>query len=289
MEDERLKRGRQFIYSEARLLERLLFAVQFEGASPAMVGKLVTAYQNPDGGLGHALESDVRCPESQPLFTEVGLCALYDAGWRDSEFALSICSYLEEVSAPSGLVPILLPSAFNSPRAEHWRAISEPGLNPTASLCGLLYYQGVEHPWLSRATQACCDLLQQNPPQDAHSLLCATRFVEHVPDRRLAVELTERIATALPTARYFIPSAPVTTYGLTPLHFAPKQTSPWRQLFSDQQIEGHLVDLMSKQQEDGGWPISWNTTGPAARSEWRGKVTLEALSLLVAYGRINLA
>jgi hypothetical protein len=107
------------MHTQARLLERLLFAIRFEHADPASVGRLISAYQNSDGGLGYALEPDLRCPESQPLFVEVGLSALHDAGWRDEQLSLSICSFLESVSNSEGLVPTILPSALASPIL-HW-------------------------------------------------------------------------------------------------------------------------------------------------------------------------
>lgn len=279
--------ARDFMYTHARLLERLLFAVRFEGAPPAAVGKLVAAYQNPDGGLGHALEPDVRCPESQPLFIEIGLSAMRDAGWQDRDLAQAFCSFLERVSDANGLVSPLLPNALNSPRAAHWRITGEAGINPTASICGLLYYQGVEHPWLSRATETCCEILRQDPPTEAHALLCVARLAEHLPDRKRAEEIIDRIGAALSAASFFIPAAPVASYGLTPLHFASSPASPLRRLFTEEQIEGHLADLLTRQEADGGWPISWEPPGEAARSEWRGRWTLEALTVLVAYGWIN--
>jgi hypothetical protein len=285
--DDPFDRARSFLHSHARLLERLLFGVAFEEAAPEAVGRLISAYQNPDGGLGHALEPDVRCPESQPLFVEIGLGALRDAGLRDRTLSLSMCRFLEEVSDAAGLVPILLASALRSPHASHWTDTGQPGINPTAGICGLLHYQGVEHPWLSRATRTCCELLLRDPPREAHALLSAARLVEHLPDQQMAEELAERIAVALPEASSFIPHAPVTTYGLTPLHFSPSPASRWRRLFLEDQIEGHLTDLMGRQQEDGGWPIRWDAPGPASRSEWRGRWTLEALSALAAYGRIR--
>lgn len=284
---EQYDRAKNFLYSEGRLLERLLFGVIFEGASPEAVGRLILAYQNPDGGLGHALEPDVRCPESQPLFVEIGLKALHSAGLRDLAFSLSLCRFLEKVSDVRGLVPALLEGALRSPHAVHWNTTGEPDLNPTAGICGLLHYQGVEHPWLSRATRSCCELLLQDTLLEAHTLLSATLLVEYLPDHRMADELAERIAAALPKASFFIPYAPVTTYGLTPLHFSPTPSSRWRRLFTEEQIEGHLVDLMGRQQEDGGWPISWNAPGLASQCEWRGRWTLDALAVLVAYGKLK--
>lgn len=288
MEDQ-FDRARTFLYSEGRLLERLLFGVIFEGAAPEAVGRLVSAYQNPDGGLGHALEPDLRCPESQPLFAEIGLRALRSAGLREPAISRSICRFLATVSAATGLVPIILESALQSPHASHWTVTGQPGLNPTAGICGLLHYQGIDHPWLSRATRTCCDLLLRDPPLEAHALRSAALLVEHLPDHQMADNLAERIAMALPKASFFIPYAPVETYGLTPLHFSPSPSSRWHRLFTEEQLEGHLADLMQRQQEDGGWPISWDPPGQASRSEWRGRWTLEALSTLVAYGRITVA
>jgi hypothetical protein len=284
--DDRFDRARNFLYTHSRLLERLLFQVKFEAADPEAVGRLISAYQNPDGGLGHALEPDLRCPESQPLFVEIGLEALQFAGQCDRSLSLSFCRFLEAVCDANGLVPTLLESALRWPHASHWARIAPPGLNATAGICGLLHYQGVEHPWLERATRACCELLLHHPPREAHTLRSAARLVEYLPDRHVAEDLAGCIAVALPEASFFIPYAPITTYGLTPLHFATSPGSRWRSLFTQEQIDGHLADLLDRQQEDGGWPISWDAPGPASRSEWRGRWTLEALSVLVAYGRI---
>lgn len=104
--------ARTFIFTQARLLERLLFAGQFEKAEPRTVGQLVSACQNADGGLGHALEPDLRSPHSQPLFIEIGLRALHDAGWQDKMLASNFCSFLESVSDEKGLVPPILPNAL---------------------------------------------------------------------------------------------------------------------------------------------------------------------------------
>ena len=280
-------RAREFMLCNARLLERALFHTCFSAASPGSVAAVVRAYQNPDGGLGHALEPDFRCPESQPLFAEIGLAALHEAGYRDQQLALSLCPFLEAVADTRGLVPIALQTALSSPRARHWSRLPGPGLNPTLGICGLLHYQQVEHPWLSSATQTCCDLLSQDPPLEAHTLLCATRLVDHLPDRALARRLFDAIAAAIPRSQFFIPKAPVEGYGLTPLHFAPSPASPWRELFPTEDLEGHLRDLLGRQQPDGGWPISWEAPGPGAAYECRGCLTLDAIRTLTAYGCVS--
>ena len=282
-----LARAREFMLTHARLLERRLFEVEFAGADPASVGRVVRAYQNADGGLGHALEPDLRCVESQPLFVEMGLIALHEAGCHDADLARTVCPFLQSAANEAGLVAPLLETALASPHAPHWSSSGlVPDLNPTAGICGLLHEQGVDHPWLSRATETCCDLLLRDTPPEAHALLSASRLADHLPDRALAERLRDAISSALPRASFFIAEAPVQGYGLTPLTFAPRPDSSWRALFSDAQIEGHLQDLLEHQQPDGGWPITTETPGPAAMLAWRGRWTLEAIRALAAYGWI---
>lgn len=51
-------------------------------------------------------------------------------------------------------------------------------------------------------------------------------------------------------------------------------------------FDTHLDDLLDAQTGDGGWPIRFDPPGEAARGEWRGRWTLEALGVLRAYGRL---
>lgn len=284
---EILSKAHRFILENARLLERRLFEVHFENVSPAYVGQVIRAYQNPDGGLGHGLEPDVRCSESQPLFVGQGLVVLEEVGYRDIEFAISLCDYLESVSDSNGLLPIILDSAYQFPIANHWTNLTiTPGLNPTIEICGLLHFQGVKHDWLSLTTETCLDLLFKSPPREAHALCCVSRLAEYIPDRKIAMNILDVIDKYLPQSSFYIPEAPVETYGLTPLHFAPKPDSICRNLFTQSQIDSHLDDLIEKQLPDGGWPINWDAPTPGSRLEWRGRWTLDALIWLSAYGRL---
>jgi hypothetical protein len=145
---------------------------------------------------------------------------------------------------------------------------------------------GVEDPWLDRATEYCWDCLSEAPAKDAHTLLGALTFLEHVPDRPRAEALFGKVVGQVFQADYFTVEVPVQSYAMTPLHFAPTPADRARSLFSNEVIEAHLDDLQARQQADGGWPIFWNAPGDAARSEWRARWTLDAISTLSAYGRI---
>ena len=75
--------GRDFVRRDARLLESRLFATVFEDADPHGVVDALRGYQNADGGFGHGLEPDKRCPDSLALDVEVAFDTLLAAGARD--------------------------------------------------------------------------------------------------------------------------------------------------------------------------------------------------------------
>jgi hypothetical protein len=62
-----LESAQTFILSNARLLERHLFAYLFQGGDRQKALTALLAYQNEDGGFGNALEPDKRTKTSQPI------------------------------------------------------------------------------------------------------------------------------------------------------------------------------------------------------------------------------
>jgi hypothetical protein len=287
MTSETFDAARQFIYGEARVLERRLFATLFEGAPASGVVDALRAYQNGDGGFGHGLEPDKRCPASLPIDVEVALQTLVAAGTVDELMVGRACDYLASVTAPSGAVPLAFPVTEAYPRAEHWTEWTyTPGLFPTAGIAGLLYRLGINHPWLPRATAFCWSALDEGLPDDAHVMAEVAVFLEHVPDPDRAKALVPQVAEGLPKTSWYRADPADPAYGVTPLHLAPRPDSPWRTLFANDAIEGHLDRLQRDQQPDGGWSITWEPPGLASTLEWRGIETLRALRVLTAYQRL---
>lgn len=282
-----LTRAADFIWRNARLLERTLFARQFRGGPAEAVRQVVRAYQNADGGFGHALEADMRDPGSQPLHIEIALHALQQAGVRDRELAAGACDFLASIADARGAVPIALPTMLDYPRAAHWTNLDEGAdrMNPTASLAGLLLWQGVRHPWLDRAAAWCWKRLEA-PITEAHDLRCALTFLQFVPDRARAEVAAPKVAEQAYRARYFNAETGTAAYGLTPLQLAPAPDAVGASVFPPALLSAHLDELLSRQQEDGGWPVAWQPPSPGALQEWRGALTMEALTVLRAYGRI---
>jgi hypothetical protein len=273
--------GRDFVRREARLVESRLFATIFEGADPAGVVDALRGYQNADGGFGHGLEPDKRCPDSLSLDVELAFDTLLASGARDEEMVRRAADWLDRTATPEGAVSLAAPAIEGYPRAEHMSEWTyQPDLNPTAGLVGRLYKLGVEHPWRDRAAAWCAAKLAEGFPEDAHGMHESLEFLEHT-----EVDF-DQVRDWLPKLKWYRADADDPSYGVTPLHFAPTPDSFWRPLFDDAQIEGHLDRLVADQQADGGWAITWEPPSQAATLEYRGILTVHALRTLKAYDRL---
>jgi hypothetical protein len=281
-------RARDFIRREARVLDQRLFETIVEGASPDGVVDALRAYRNADGGFGHGLEPDVRCPASLPVYVEVALQDIVAAKATDERLVASACDYLSSVSDGAGAVALAGPVVEAYPHASHWDTWTyQPGLNPTAGIAGLLHALHVDHPWLDRATAYSWEEIEAGVPGEAHAISEVFVFLEHVPDRQRADATRPVAAAALDGASSYRGDPDDPGYGLTPLNYAPTPQSPARSLFADDLIERHLDRLQRDQQSDGGWPITWEPPGVAPTQEWRAIETMRALRVLDAYGRLR--
>ncbi|NUT33130.1 MAG: hypothetical protein HOV79_08660 [Hamadaea sp.] len=287
--------GRAFLEREGRLVERRLAAALFDGADPVGVIDTLRAYRNADGGFGHGLEPDKRCPASLPIDVECAfdvLRVLAGAGAGvaaagGAEVVGDACDWLAAVSDDDGAVPLAFPVIEAHPRADHWSDWAyTPGLNPMAGLAGRLHEMGVHHPWLDRATDWVWARVEAGFDEDAHALGELLIFLAHAPDRDRAERAAAGVGDQVAGAKWFRADPADPEYGVTPLHFAPAPDSPWRRLFDDATIEGHLDRMVRDQRPDGGWPITWDPPGQASTLEWRGIETLRALRTLRAYGRV---
>jgi hypothetical protein len=282
-----LAAARRFILGNARLLDRRCFAFRFEGGSAADVVTALRPYQNADGGFGHALEPDLRGPDSQPVPLEHALKTLDEVDDFDADTVRRACDWLATVSTESGGVPFVLPSVADAPHAPWWVATGEPSLNPTAGIAGLLHKHNVDHPWLSSATAYCWDALSDDVGSlggdDAISVLA---FLEYVPERERAELAFEQVGDRIMKDLVALdPSA--TGYVKMPLEFAPHPDRLASRLFDDATIAVHLDALAAGQQDDGGWPITWEPPSAAAVEEWRGFVTVKCVGVLENYGRLT--
>jgi hypothetical protein len=264
-----LDRAGQFLAANARVLERRCFERLFAGGDAAPIRAAVAAYRNADGGLGNALEPDGRTPGSQPAAVELGLRTLHDSDAWDEQLAAGACDWLEATAPAEGGATFVAPSVEGWPHAPWWQPIEglPPSLITTGQIAGTLHARGVDHPWLARATSWLWSRIEAPGELGAYDMRGIVRFLDHVADRDRAAAAFERVGPLLTGIVELDPEAPGEVHG--PLDFA--------------RTLDHLAEA---QLEDGGWTFNWPAWSPLAEPEWRGHMTVEALRLLRAFGRL---
>jgi hypothetical protein len=277
----------QFLASTGRVLDRRRFGRLFGTDGPEPVRDAVAAYRNPDGGFGHALEPDGRCPGSQPLAIALALATLDEAGAWDDDLVQGACGWLERHAPAAGGAVAFDPSIEGWPHAPWWapEAGQPPSISTTGLLAGALHARRVRYPWLDRATELMWAMISGLTATSPYDMRGVMYFLDRVPDRDQAVKAFGQCGPLILDQGLVTldPAAPGEIH--TPLDFAPLPGSLARRLFRPEVIEAHLDHLAAAQQDDGGWTFNWPAWSPAAAADWRGSITVDALRLLRGNGR----
>jgi hypothetical protein len=289
------RRARDFMQQHARPLERALFAHQFEGGARSDVLDALARFQNADGGFGHALEPDVRLPDSSAIATLTGLDVLRDVGtdasvpglrraldwvvaqfdpdlpgWRAVPEAVELHPHapwwgIEHHRAGGSFDPFLVPGARLLSHLQHWRK-----LMPGKLVDGY-----------ADAFRAHVETLQGELGGDG------LYYASTVDDARVRAALRP-LALANVSRE---PSA-WTTYVAKPLKLAPTPESSLAETLGEL-VTRNLDWEIEQQSSDGAWEPNWTWFGAypetweVARREWRGELTRKTLHSLRAWGRIE--
>ncbi len=282
-----------FVWSAARLVDRHRYALLFaDGPAPPLIDAL-RGYRNPDGGFGHALEPDLRSPESQPAPTLYALEILNEAGAAGGEIARDARAWIASIADPDGGIPFVVPGFEDYPHAPWWAAAAshspttpEPGSSLTLALAGVLHAGGVsDDDWLDRATEWSWRSIETTEHSGGYWLKHACAFLDAVPDEHRARGAIAALADRVdPSAS--APAGGVEGEALRPLDLSPRPGTRSRGLISQSQVDAHLDTVESEQQPDGGWMFDWLAWSPAQTTDWRGNVTIRALTWLRDNGRL---
>jgi hypothetical protein len=303
--------ARDFINAQARPLDRALFVYRFEGApTVSRAGRVIdeiARYRNDDGGFGHALEPDLRTPSSSALATGHALETLAELGCTAEHplVAGAIRYLLATFDEDNSAWRVAPHDANDHPHAPWWhdeegslaRTFDDFLVIPRAQIVGLLHHFSAQFStdWLADLTERTVADIETIEPfgsgggDDLRYALCLTE-TPALP-QRWKDRLMQRIRTVAPAVVSRDPAA-WDTYTITPLKIVSSPDSPVLDLIEDA-VQRCLDYQIAHQSVEGSWDPVW-TWGDAypddwakAKREWRGVLTLETLTVLRAFGRIE--
>jgi hypothetical protein len=311
LKPEAFKRARHFLKTQARPLERALFEHRFEAAPTQAVIAALSAHQNDDGGFGRALEADLRTPTSSALATGHGLSLLKELGCRPSQPVVgrAIQYLLATFDQEAQVWRVAPPDANDYAHAPWWhddgnslaRTFDSFVVIPRAQILGLLWHFArtaagtLSLRWLEEVTARAVSDIETLPGLgsgggDDLVYTLSLLETEELPEpfkHRLAVRMRDVVPAAVSRKPEEWGS-----YCIVPLKLAPSPKSFAAALLWDD-VQAHLDYQIDHQTPEGTWDPTWTWSDwypeawARARLEWRGHLTLETLTTLQAFGRIQ--
>ena len=188
---------RRWIFRHARPIDLARWLFHFESGDKEAVLKALSAYQNEDGGFGHALEADSWNPHTSPIQTWAATEIIREIGGVDASHPIiqNILRYLASGrDTENGLWLASVPSNNDYPHAPWWtfdnRVIEAWGYNPTACLAGfILEYADrgsdlFDHA-LTIAKRAVAHYLSGQHLNEMHECACFIRLMEYCEKAKL--------------------------------------------------------------------------------------------------------
>jgi len=273
-----LFKAAQFYKDNSRDIDRALFEFHFADFPLDELLKVLSAYQNEDGGFGHGLEVDISAPESNPFATELALLICIQVGVTpEHPLIRKTVDYLENTQEDDGDWSFS-PAIYEHELAPWFQGWERPNLNPACTLCGLLKELGLGSEQLHQKVER---MFQQLA----------------VPDDLASDEYY----SVRPYAYYYLPDweHPQREFYLSGVlwwlirvhvngkiadsgHFFDYVRAPYTYTgvhLPEAILSERLDMLISEQADDGGWPTPYNPM-------WRGWFTIQNLLVLKAFGRI---
>jgi hypothetical protein len=300
-------RAREFLRKAARPLEWALFRNRFERGPVEDVFDALRDFQNADGGFGRSLEPDLRTPDSSALATGIGLRMLAELGCSsDHPLVRGAVEFLLVTFEQEREVWRAVPESANDhPHAPWWH--EENGslrslfdgfrIIPRALiLAGLHHYAAlVPEGWLEEVTESTVryietvEVLGEGGGSDLEYAI-ALAEAENLPEG-MAKRLKACIREAIPEVVVRDPER-WDTYCIKPLGIAPRPDALGADLL-EEQLQVHLDYKIAHQSLQGTWDPTWSwgenfpDAWAQARREWQGIMTLESLSQLKAFNRLQ--
>lgn len=262
----------KFIYRNARPLDLARWKYLFEGGSREDVLTALAAYQNDDGGFGHALEPDCWNPASSPIQTWVAAEIIREIGLEDKNHPVvqGILQYLASGKDFDGHTwANTIASNNDAPHAPWWEYASgaETSYNPTACLIAfILKFSDPEGELFSLA----CTLAREAydyfkahfPMESVGNVSCFVKLYDYLKESTAdtLIDLTEFKTLLQRQIQYVITydtSKWAVEYVCKPSFFISSKASDFYE--ENREICEYECEFIENTQEaDGTWAITWS-------------------------------
>lgn len=264
--------ARNFIYKNARPLDLARWKYLFEGGNKEDVLTALAAYQNDDGGFGHALEPDCWNPNSSPIQTWVATEIIHEIELADKGHLIvqGILRYLSSGKDFDGHTwANTIASNNDNPHAPWWEHTStaEPSYNPTACLIAFILKFAARD---SQLFALACDLAKEAyayfktyfPLESAHTVFCFVKLYDYLMESDIdtLIDLAEFKDLLQKQLQYVInydTDKWVTDYVCKPSLFISSKASSFYE--ENREIcEYECKFIENSQEPDGTWVITWS-------------------------------
>jgi hypothetical protein len=120
IDEKQIKKIKEFIFKNGRLLERRLFSFFFENGNKDDVIKALLAYHNLDGGFGNGIEPDLLCPDSTAIGAETAMYILDLLEYVDNNITDQLFNWIIKEQNEEGYINHPPKNMYNYPFQEWW-------------------------------------------------------------------------------------------------------------------------------------------------------------------------
>jgi hypothetical protein len=294
-----IAKGMDYLKQHGRQVEQSLYAYFFEGGFAEAVIDALAAYQNEDGGFGHAFEPDMRCPASSTLATTEAVAWLWQIGIQpDHEMVRKAVQYLIQTYQLEEKSWLFIPQESQEYAHAPWWQFSPEATatkhNPRPQILGIFLRARDQVPSALLAElqeDVVAAFLQHVPEMKMHDLFNYLRLYR-TPDLPMVVQ--EPLVQHLPAIVRSVVSMEEEAwsgYVLRPYGVLENLDDEFLSIVADA-LPVSLVYLVNEQYEDGSWPLTWNwgdtypDVWPVAEKEWKSIVTLDNIRFLQSLGAV---
>jgi hypothetical protein len=296
---------KDWIYRNGRMLDVARWKYHFEGGSKEVVLEALCAYQNQDGGFGHALEADSWNPNSSPIqtFAATEILKEIEFSQQDHPLIQGILKYLDSGSDfREGLWLNTILSNNDYPHAPWWYtgndSTSNTDYNPTAGLSGfgLRYADSNSRLYkkcLKIAMQAIEKYIKGEFLNDMHTVLCYLRLMEYIESAGvlkpinitvLHKKLTKQIKMSITNDI----NSWKTNYICKPSQFF---NTPDSAFYKDnkEMADFECQYIMNFRNPEGVWDIHWEWSDypeewGVSKNWWKGNLVIQNMLYLKNFG-----